>query len=247
MEDSKIPKTALTVDIDWASDAVIEYTAAILVEHQIKTTWFITHDSPAVRKLFECKSLFEIGIHPNFLPDSTQGKTVEEVIDYLLNIHPEAQIMRTHSLYQSSLMFASILEKYPQIRLDVSLFLPHEKNVLVHKLHINPDFKERYIYRIPYIWEDDIEMLLPDSDFKFDINNFLGDGLKIFDFHPIHIALNTRNLTNYEKFKKSCSISNASLMDVQKFRESDLRGTENFLMDILNSKNIQFVHLKELF
>ena len=34
------------LDVDWTLDFVIEYVANILVEHGIKATWFLTHDSP---------------------------------------------------------------------------------------------------------------------------------------------------------------------------------------------------------
>jgi hypothetical protein len=46
------------------------------------------------------------------------------------------------------------------------------------------------ISRIPYFGEDDIEMLNPKVTFNFSKDNFIADGLKIFNFHPVHIALN---------------------------------------------------------
>ena len=59
---------ALTFDIDWAPDWMIEEVASILIEHNVKTTWFVTHASPAIDKLRQMPELFELGIHPNRLP-----------------------------------------------------------------------------------------------------------------------------------------------------------------------------------
>ena len=70
----------ITVDIDWAPDFVMDELLETLISAAVKSTWFITHRSPLLEKLREQKSLVELGIHPNFLPQSTQGKSTDEVI-----------------------------------------------------------------------------------------------------------------------------------------------------------------------
>ncbi len=51
---------------------------------------------------------------------------------------------------------------------------------------------------VPFFWEDDIAALY-DEDFG-DVGNLVHrSGLKVFDFHPIHIFLNTERLDRYEK------------------------------------------------
>ena len=42
---------ALTLDVDWAPDFMIDFAAEILVEHGVRATWFVTHDSPALTRL----------------------------------------------------------------------------------------------------------------------------------------------------------------------------------------------------
>lgn len=71
--------TALTIDIDWVPDWIIEEVASILIDHNVKATWFVTHASPAVDKLQQMPELFELGMHPNCLPGSTHGDTEDEV------------------------------------------------------------------------------------------------------------------------------------------------------------------------
>lgn len=41
----------LTLDIDWAPDFIIDEVVSILVKNNVKATWFITHNSPAIDRL----------------------------------------------------------------------------------------------------------------------------------------------------------------------------------------------------
>jgi hypothetical protein len=243
----KRTKVAITLDTDWASDEVLDHAMALLLKYKVKATWFITHDSSVIRKLFSYRSLFEIGIHPNFLLNSTQGPTMDKVMLDLLTIYPAAKIMRTHSLYQSTPMFETIIKRYSNIRIDVSLFLPYEKHVRPHKYHTIVGNKNPYIMRIPYVWEDDMELCLPKPDFKFSIERFGGTGIKIFDFHPIHIALNSVAVDSYDILKDRCSgsISKIKLKDVFKFRQTKSVGVEDFLTGLLKSKRTRFTHIAE--
>jgi hypothetical protein len=77
-----------TFDMDWASDFMIEETIDVLLQHRIKGTYFITHDFPALAKLQAHPDLFEIGIHPNFLPGSSHGTREREVLRELKNVAP---------------------------------------------------------------------------------------------------------------------------------------------------------------
>ena len=55
----------LTFDIDWASDEVINDSLEVIEKYGIKSTWFVTHDSPILERLKDNKNI-ELGIHPNF-------------------------------------------------------------------------------------------------------------------------------------------------------------------------------------
>lgn len=41
----------LTFDLDWAPDWIIEEVVSILIDNCVKSTWFVTHASPAIDKL----------------------------------------------------------------------------------------------------------------------------------------------------------------------------------------------------
>jgi hypothetical protein len=55
--------------------------------------------------------------------------------------------------------------------------------------------------RVPYCWEDDIfctyrERGVPEPDVTASAQR---SGLRVFDFHPIHIFLNTESMKRYEQ------------------------------------------------
>ena len=41
-------KIYLTFDIDWASDEIIKEITEVLINNEIKSTWFVTHKSSAL-------------------------------------------------------------------------------------------------------------------------------------------------------------------------------------------------------
>ena len=102
----------LTIDVDWSPDCVIDYVANILIEREVKATWFVTHQSEAIERSHKHSTLFELGIHPNMLAGSTHGQNEDEVLAHLCEIVPNAVSMRTHGLYQSSRWLAKAALEY---------------------------------------------------------------------------------------------------------------------------------------
>lgn len=187
----------LTLDIDWAPDFVIDQVAQILIENKVKATWFVTHRSEAIERLRENNELFELGIHPNMLFGSTHGKTEDEVLTYVKNIVPDAISMRTHGLYQTSNWLIKAAKEY-DVLIDVSLFLPKAAYLQPHQIK----WHGSSLWRIPYFWEDDAEMFEDDPIWSLSDEKLNASGLKVFDFHPIHIAINTDRFEKYENLKK---------------------------------------------
>ena len=114
----------LTLDIDWAPDVAIDFVADQLIKHKVRATWFVTHSSPSVERLQQYPELFEMGIHPNFMPGSTHGENPSEILAHCLDLVPNARCMRIHSLFQSSPLLLQIL-KESSINIDSSIFLPY--------------------------------------------------------------------------------------------------------------------------
>jgi len=216
----------ITIDVDWAPDFVIDFVADVLIEYQVKSTWFITHLSPAIEQLALLPDLFEFGIHPNFLNGSTQGKTPSEILDYCFKIVPRAKCMRTHSLVQSSPLLGEILQRTP-VEIDVSLFLPHVPNLQPFEYHAN----DKSLLRVPYFWEDDYETGRPKPIWRFS-SLASSEGLKVFDFHPIHVYLNSHNLDAYSQLKRQGYNADIPPKLIRKYIQQG-EGTQTMFMDIV--------------
>lgn len=216
-------ESLLTLDVDWAPDFVIDYTSTMIKKFKIKATWFITHDSPAIQRLMN-EPLFEVGLHPNFENNSTQGDGIDNILQNLKKIAPNAKSIRTHGLLQSS----KILSRFNQygIDVDVSLFLT--KQPLLQP-HYSKYFK---LNRIPYFWEDDVEME-EGADWKNIEKYNQIPGLKIYDFHPIHIFLNSHSFAVYEKIKNTNypNIDEVELLS----QKNESFGVETFFKSLLES------------
>jgi hypothetical protein len=188
----------ITIDVDWAPEVCIREAASALIKNNVKATWFITHESKEISRLKENSQLFELGIHPNFNKGSTHGSTFDDIVNNLFKVIPKPKTIRTHSLFQSSPTLQRLRADF-NIENDVSLLLPHTPNLVPHELYLTP---EKPLLRFPFFWEDDEEMNRPNPCFSLKSLNLNTVGLKIFNFHPIHIALNSNSIQNYNQFKK---------------------------------------------
>ena len=196
---SAVPEStvSLTFDIDWAPDWCISLCARMCAEAGAPATFFATHACPALDDLLR-NPLFEVGIHPNFLAGSSHGGTLRAVLDHCLALAPAASAMRTHGLFQSSELFALVCDDYPAIETDVSLLLPFHRNLAPTDLHMGAS--GRRLVRLPYSWEDDVAATW--RGWWWDAEPMTAAGLAIFDFHPIHVALNSRTLGPYADLKR---------------------------------------------
>ncbi|MBL8678988.1 MAG: hypothetical protein JNK05_07470 [Myxococcales bacterium] len=205
-------RPVITLDIDWAPDVAIDFAADLLATAGAKATWFVTHASPAVDRLRQRPDLFELGIHPNFLPRSSHGTTPEEVLDYCMKLVPDAVSMRTHSLVQSTPLLATVLARTP-VRCDATMLLSHAKRTEPFEYQ----WGGTTMLRVPYHWEDDIEMIRDVPKFSLD-DAIAGEGLRVFDFHPIHVFLNSADMKPYEGLKSAVKpLNEATLEAMQPF------------------------------
>jgi hypothetical protein len=189
----------ITFDIDWACDAVLEDTMALVADADAAATWFVTHHTGLLRSL-SSNPKWELGIHPNFNPllDGTArtGLNAGKVISDLMDIVPTAKSVRSHSMTQSS----RLLDKFLSAGLthDVNHFIPSGCNVTM-----KPWRHWNGLLRVPYIWEDDVHCAYSGSQQPepepSSVVSCTAGGLKVFGFHPIHVYLNTECLDRYER------------------------------------------------
>ena len=218
----------ITLDTDWAPDFVLEHVANILIENNVPATWFITHDSIVLKNLKKESGLFELGIHPNFLPGSTQGDSPREVLKKCMKIVPDAVSMRSHSVYQSAPLLSIIMNETP-IMIESSIFLPLMPNIRPVQYHDG----EKCLFKIPFFWADDNEICHSLFDFNFFPVKLLY-GVKVFTFHPIHIYLNSSTPANYEILKSDFgnTIQDITPQYISKYVKKG-KGVGSFFMEIV--------------
>ena len=219
-------KIFITLDMEWAIDEVLSDTIDILEKYSIPATWFVTHQTELLNRL-RSNSQFELGIHPNFNfllnGDFRYGKNFKEVLSYYKKIVPEAISVRSHSLTQSSL-FVKYYES-ENIIFDCNMLIPFESNI-----NLQPYYHTKKLIRVPHFWEDDTRHLYSDN---LAVKKYLdNDCIKVFDFHPIHIFLNTDALDLYNKVKPF----NNNFDKLKEFRNTENSGIRNFFLDLINFK-----------
>lgn len=183
----------LTIDVDWCCDALLADSIDMVERVDAAATWFITHDTPLLKRLRE-NPKFELGLHPNFNllleGDSRNGVSVDDVIDRLLTIVPEAVSERSHSIQQSSQLWEILARK--GLTHDCNHFIPEQAGI-----ELKPWRLWNELIKVPYFWEDDVACLYGKHTSAQDLMG--GGGLKVFDFHPAHVFLNTESLDRYER------------------------------------------------
>jgi hypothetical protein len=88
------------------------------------------------------------------------------------------------------------------------------------------------LLRLPYFWEDDVETYNPNPRWHLDNPRYHVSGLKIFNFHPLLVYLNCRNMDGYEQLKKLKHLPDLQVDDCAAFVERE-SGTATILHDLI--------------
>ncbi len=191
----------LTFDVDWAHDEVITHMLDILEKEKVPATIFVTHDTPLLARM-RANPNIELGAHPNFIPLQLGNSDVSLFQDYAKKILqeyrdllPEATTVRSHGLVQSTRLL--------DLMTDMG-FLRESNQLITLKsgMNLRAFYHWTGILRVPYFWEDDIHCAEMERKYwdGWDVAPFLDNScLKVFDFHPIHLYLNTDTMVRYEK------------------------------------------------
>lgn len=216
----------LTFDIDWAPDWMIHDLADMLAKAGVRGTFFATHDSPAIRQL-QGEVGFEVGVHPNFLPGSSHGGTPDAVMQTVLDWFPEARAARTHSLAQSEPLLGLMARS--GIAVDCSIHLPQADHVAPHALRLEPGGPQ--LIRIPHVFQDNMYMMAG-QPWEDAADWLLTPGLKVLNFHPVHVALNAGDVSAYGALRRKGPLMELKRRDMPP-TDRDAPGARRFLAGIL--------------
>jgi hypothetical protein len=136
--------------------------------------------------------------------------------------------MRTHALVQSSVLLRMAQDF--GIRTDVSLFLPGQNHLKPHRLCLSENHVP--LVRVPYVWEDDTTAAEEKPVWELTAERFRYPGLKVFDFHPIHVYLNMSSMDAYQRIKQLGPLQQLRAEQLERFRSNE-RGTLNVFNDLV--------------
>ena len=206
----------VSLDVDWAPDFVVEDLAELLAMHEVAVTVFCTHESAAVRALVAHPDR-ETGIHPNFLVD----RNAEEVLAESLARFPAARGVRNHVLYYHSRLLPLFHQHGIEYFSNDLMFLHQD---------LAPFYDWSGLVRLPIYWQDDVHCAFFDRDFRPASLQLETPGMKVLNFHPIHVFLNTCNLDDYAAAKAFQSDK-----DALRARRNPGPGIRTLLCDLLAS------------
>ena len=193
-------KIVLTFDVDWCGDEVLYNTLDIIENADISATFFMTHETPIIHKMRNNKNI-ELGIHPNFCKllageSSSDGSNYMDIFQRILRFIPEARSFRSHALTVNSHILLACDK----------LGITHESNLYIPKYLSAAIKPHKYIdsklIRVPFFWEDDIHCMELSNGLAagWDVHDWLmcDTDPRVFNFHPIHVFLNTEDMSRYE-------------------------------------------------
>lgn len=234
----------LTMDIDWASEYAIQQSLNIFKARKLPLTVFITHKSAVIEDALSLGKI-KCGIHPNFMPGSSQGNTYQEVVDFCFDLLPEARIFRAHRYYDGNDPM-DILTKRGIVC---------ESNICT-LMDILPPFLHRSrTVSFPIFWEDG-SYLYYYKGIMENYNTFMGrfnkPGLKVINIHPMHLMLNTPYFSYTREIKDELSREQWNNLDeeeILKLRYNG-EGITTFIfkiMDIIEAYNIRTAYLEDVY
>lgn len=191
------PVLCFTSDVEWSSEEALRETQALFEAHGVRPTYFFTHPTAFLNGCLK-EGRIEAGVHPNFLPDSSHGRSVAEVIDYCLNLVPGVECFRSHRFYDVTDVTHGFYAR--GLRYDANVCTLLQKG-------IRPFVHESGLLRFPTFFEDGTYLFhkLPLQGAAPVRALFEGPGLRILSVHPMHMVMNSPDLGYARRVKDGLS------------------------------------------
>lgn len=217
----------LTFDMDWAIDEVLADFYSLIKELSVVGTIHVTHETNFLN-LLRKDNILDCGIHPNYnycLGGVNEDGSAKDILEKIINIVPEAKCVRSHALTTSSI----ISKRYKNygIEYDLNMYIPIQSGMRIfpYKSPVGDTVV------LPFIFEDDL--YLAESEHR-GIRFYLGDDFeapRIFNFHPIHLYLNTDQMETYEAARPFFK----DIDQLKRMRNTENYGIRNFFIDLIEA------------
>lgn len=237
------PIICLTFDVDWASEEALKYSYSIIEQYGFKTTFFLTHESKFILDLID-KKCIDAGIHPNFLPNSSQGSNYDEVIEHCMTLLPEAKSFRSHRYFDVNDITETFVKKGYK----------YDSNVCTFLQRVEPFVHRSGLIRFPIFFEDGAYLLHGQNlNFK-EVGKqlFNNPGLMILNIHPMHMVLNSPDFYYMRKVKDSFTRKEWNSLGYKTLEKNRYKGQGigDFIIEIfefIKKENIKTYNLNELY
>jgi hypothetical protein len=192
---------SLSFDLDWAPAWATEWIARTMADRGLTGTFFVTHRCASLPRLIELG--MELGVHPNYLPGSSHGVTQNEVLDYVQTLVPGAIGVRAHALVRSTPLWIEYAKRG---------FVYEASDLMDGIAGLRPLPAWNGLVRLPIYWEDDVHLMhgLP---LEREAMGLAAAGMKVLNFHPILLALNSSSLAGYQGLKRFLAEQSEPLTD----------------------------------
>jgi len=188
------PVFIITADQDWAPEWAIASFLEKVLKWKQPVHMFRTSPSPLLDEAIT-RGVLEQGWHPNFMPGSSHGDTVDEVVRYCQRVFPGARTARNHCFAEDS---------YRMRALASAGIIADSQNPTPCQGYLLPMIHFTGILRLPVYFEDDVafDAVEPLSVEVFRKSLFT-PGLKIVNFHPTFVACNTPSQAHYNAVRSN--------------------------------------------
>jgi hypothetical protein len=194
----------LTLDVDWVPDPVLAHVVDAIAAAGVRATLFATHATPVLAE--HRHEAIEVALHPHF----DRGDDLDEPLRRLKAVYPNARGARSHGLSVSSHMLLRYVAH--GLQYESNIFLPGHPG-------LQPVRRFEQLVSIPFYWSDD-KHLERREPFDMDAIGLDAAGLKVLNFHPIHVYMNTVSPDHYASFKADYQDADALV----RRREPDVPG-----------------------
>lgn len=232
----------ITSDMDWASDYAIRKTFEYFDEKNIPLTAFVTNPSEVINE-YRRKGKIKCGIHPNFMPDSSQGSSYDEVIDYCFKLLPYAKCFRAHRYYDVNDTMDRLTKRG----------ILYESNVCTLMDIVPPFLHRSKTISFPIFWEDGAFLYYSKGfDFSLMEKQLISPGLKVINIHPMHFMLNTPYFSYTREIKdrlkrQEWNNLNEEQIDRLCFKGEGITDYIKRMIDFINSNNIKAMYLDDIY
>ena len=196
------PVFALTADQDWAPEWAAEVFLDEVRRLGVPLHIFRTNPSLAFDNAVKSAEA-EQGWHPNFLPGSSHGASIPEIVRYCERNFPGASTVRSHCYAEDTFSWREL--RAAGIVADSQLGTLFQGYLL-------PVVHWTGIIRLPVYFEDDTFFDIEKSELNLEmiVPTLFTPGLKILNFHPTFVGCNTPSRQYHERLKARIFAPNSS-------------------------------------